>query len=63
VVSWKTICSSVPRGGLGVKNLMLYSKALLGKCIWRFARGEFSLETSDCCEVWDRKWGLVLKGN
>jgi hypothetical protein len=28
LVNWKTICSSAPRGGLGVKNLMLFNKAL-----------------------------------
>lgn len=31
LVNWKTICSSVSSGGLGVKNLMLFNKALLGK--------------------------------
>jgi hypothetical protein len=32
LVNWKIVCSSVLRGGgLGVKNLMLFHKALLGK--------------------------------
>jgi len=31
LVNWKNICSPVPRGGLRVKNLMLFNKALLGK--------------------------------
>jgi hypothetical protein len=31
LVNWKTIYSPVPRGGLGVKNLMLFNIALLGK--------------------------------
>jgi hypothetical protein len=31
LVKWKTICSPVLGGGLGVKNIMLFNKALLGK--------------------------------
>jgi hypothetical protein len=31
LVKWKTICSPVSRGGLGVMNLMLFNKALFGK--------------------------------
>jgi hypothetical protein len=33
----------VPRRGLGVKNLMLFNKALLGKWLWRFVQEENSL--------------------
>jgi hypothetical protein len=28
LVKWKTVCSPIPRGGLGVKNLMFFNKAL-----------------------------------
>jgi hypothetical protein len=31
LVNWKTDCSPVPRGGLVVKNFMLFIKTLLGK--------------------------------
>jgi hypothetical protein len=31
LVSWDQICSAIPYGGLGVKNLKVFNKALLGK--------------------------------
>lgn len=37
-VNWRIVCSSVPRGALSVKNLMLFKKVLLGKWLWSFAQ-------------------------
>jgi len=31
LVKSKFVCSPIPRGGLGLKNLMLFNRALLGK--------------------------------
>jgi hypothetical protein len=43
LVNCKTICSIVPRGGLAIKNFMMFNKPLLGKWFWRFGQEEISL--------------------
>lgn len=42
-VKWERVCLSKKEGGLGVKNLEWFNKALLGKWRWRLLKGEESL--------------------
>ncbi|GFZ13043.1 signal peptide peptidase [Actinidia rufa] len=55
LVAWRVLCLPKKGGGLGVRDLRLFNKALLGKWIWRFARGEDKL----WCRVIRGKYGTV----
>jgi len=34
LVSWSKVCSPITEGGLGIRNLRIFNKALLGKWLW-----------------------------
>jgi hypothetical protein len=58
LVSWSKVCSPVSMGGLGIRNLLMFNRALLGKWLWRYGRER---------EAWwriavDSKYGSVWGG-
>ena len=43
LVNWDIVCSSKEKGGLGIRSLSNFNKALLEKWNWRFAMEENSI--------------------
>jgi hypothetical protein len=46
LVSWSKVCSPISEEGLGIGNLMMFNRALLGKWLWRYG-----LEREAWCRV------------
>ncbi|KAG7991022.1 hypothetical protein I3843_02G054700 [Carya illinoinensis] len=58
LVGWDKVCSSIRWGGLGVRNVRVFNKALLGKWLWRYhSEGE-----GLCREVIESMYGSLRGG-
>jgi hypothetical protein len=36
LVKWEKVCTPLKEGGLGIRNLLIFNRALLGKWLWRY---------------------------
>ena len=43
LVNWKIVNQGESKGGLGIKNLDMLNRALLGKWVWRYTEEEDSI--------------------
>jgi hypothetical protein len=57
LVRWDQVCSPMDCGGLGVKSLTLFNKALLGKWLWRFGVEESHLWRRVIVAKYGMEWG------
>jgi hypothetical protein len=58
LVRWDTVCSPIDKGGLGVRKLVPFNRALLGKWLWRFGMEENRLWR----QVMAARYGVVGGG-
>jgi len=53
LVAWEKVCSPLEMGGLGVRKLVHFNQALLGKCLWRFGQeGTHLWRGGYCHQIW-----------
>jgi hypothetical protein len=58
LVNWPKVCSPIREGGLGIRNLRCFNRALLGKWLWRYAS-----EPEACWrKVVEAKYGSESRG-
>uniref|UniRef100_A0A2N9GLC7 Isopropylmalate dehydrogenase-like domain-containing protein n=1 Tax=Fagus sylvatica TaxID=28930 RepID=A0A2N9GLC7_FAGSY len=53
LVNWQQVCTPLHNGGLGIRSMATFNKALLGKWLWRYSREPASLWR----QVIDSKYG------
>ncbi|XP_058757339.1 uncharacterized mitochondrial protein AtMg00310-like [Vicia villosa] len=54
-ISWKTICKHKEDGGLGVKDMLAFNKALLTKWLWRFLKEDNAIWRG----ILEERYGLL----
>ena len=57
LVRWDQVCFPIACGGLGIKNLIVFNKALLGKWLWRIGVEDSHLWRKVIVAKYGMEWG------
>ena len=57
LVGWDKVCAPIANGGLGIRKLTTFNKALLGKWLWRFGKEEDRLWRRVVVSKYGEDWG------
>jgi hypothetical protein len=57
LVSWSKICEPIQHGGLGIKDLQRFNRALLGKWLWRYGTDRDALWRQVVAAKYGSSWG------
>ncbi|KAK9988965.1 hypothetical protein SO802_029204 [Lithocarpus litseifolius] len=57
LVGWDKVCTPIANGGLGIRKLTTFNKALLGKWLWRFGMEEDRLWRRVVVSKYGEDWG------
>ena len=60
LVNWDTMCSPLAHGGLGVRKVEVFNRALLGKWLWKFSRDETHLWRRVIAAKYGLDWGAWM---
>ena len=58
LVGWDKVCAPKVNGGLGIRKLTTFNKALLGKWLWRFGVEETCLWRRVVALKFGEEWGV-----
>ena len=57
LVGWDKVCARIANGGLGIRKITTFNKALLGKWLWRFGKEEDRLWKRVVVSKYGEEWG------
>ena len=63
LVNWDTVCFPLAYGGLGVRKVEVFNRALLGKWLWKFGREDTHLWRRVIAAKYELEWGGWMSSN
>ena len=57
LVGWDKVCAPIANGGLGIRKLTTFNKALLRKWLWQFGKEENQLWRRVVASKFGEEWG------